>query len=73
MTALEVLQSAQFITVRDRRYVVLPADDWEAFVDWLEDVEDSKVVREAIDMLKRAGNDREKAGWLKWQDVANDL
>jgi hypothetical protein len=73
MTGLEALQSVQYVTVQDRRLAVVDLDDWEAMVEWLETVEDVKVAKEAYEQLKAAGGDRERAGWLKWDNVKEDL
>jgi hypothetical protein len=69
MILSESLQSAQFVTIKEKRFVVIPAEDWEALIDWLEDLEDDRIVKESLDQLKGAGGDRKKAGWLKWDDV----
>jgi len=69
MTALEVLQSVQFVTVKGERLAVVSADEWEAMIEWLETLEDTQIAREAFAVLKAAGGDREKAGWLRWDDV----
>lgn len=73
MTGLEALQSVQYVTVEGKRFAVIDMDDWEALVEWLEDVEDSQIVREALDQLEDAGNDSLRAGWLDWDDIKNDL
>ena len=69
MRGLEVLQSVQFVNVKGKRFALLDADVWEALVEWLEDLEDTAIARDALAELKAAGNDYEKAGWLKWEDV----
>jgi len=73
MTGLEALQSVQFISVKGKRLAVLDAEDWEALVDWLETLEDAGVVRRALDQLKAAGGDRERAGWREWKAVSGEL
>ncbi len=73
MTGLEVLQSVQFVNVKGKRFALLDADVWEALVEWLEDLEDAAIARDALAELKAAGNDYEKAGWLKWEDVKGEL
>ncbi|MFB2974782.1 hypothetical protein [Microseira sp. BLCC-F43] len=73
MTGLEVLQSVQFVTVKGKRLAVLNADDWEALIEWLEDLEDLQISRQALAELKAAGGDYEYAGWLKWDDVEAQL
>ncbi len=73
MTGIEVLQSAQFVTVKGQRLVVLSAEDWDALVEWLEDLEDARIAKEAISELKSANGDRKKAGWLEWSEVEEQL
>lgn len=73
MTALEALQSVQFVTVKGKRFALVNADDWEAVVEWIETLEDVDIAKEAIAELKAAGGDREKAGWLEWDAVEAEL
>ena len=51
MTALEALQSVQFVTVNGQRLAVLHADDWEWVVEWLGTLEDVALTHEAIRRL----------------------
>jgi hypothetical protein len=73
MTALDALQSVQFVTVNGRRLAILDAADFDTVIEWLETVEDGKVVQQALAELKAAGGNRAKAGWLKWEDVEGQL
>lgn len=73
MTALEALQSVQFVTIHGRRLAILSADEWEMLVEWLETLEDIQVVRQALEELAAAGGDRQRAGWLRWDEVEGDL
>lgn len=73
MTGLEALQSVQYVTVEDRRLAVVELDEWEAMVEWLETLEDVEAARQAHEQLKAAGGDRKRAGWLKWDDVKEEL
>ena len=73
MTALDALQSIQYVTVKGKRLAVLDADDLEKALEWLEDVEDSQLVRQSLAELRAANGDREKAGWLKWDSVKDSL
>ncbi|MBC6422893.1 MAG: hypothetical protein GDA43_23565 [Hormoscilla sp. SP5CHS1] len=73
MTGLEVLQSVQFVTVEGKRLAVLSAEDWEAMIEWLENVEDVQIAQSAFAQLQAAGGDRSKAGWLKWDSVEKEL
>jgi hypothetical protein len=73
MTGLEALQSVQYVTVKDKRLAVIEADDWEALIEWLETVEDVEIAKEAFAELEAAGGNRERAGWLRWDDIKEDL
>ena len=73
MTGLDALQSAQFVTLNGKRMVVLDGDDYEALIEWLETLEDASIVRQALADLKAAGGDRQKAGWLRWDEVDGQL
>ena len=73
MTALEVLESVQYVTVKGKRLAIVSADEWEAMIEWLETLEDAELAKEAVAQLKAAGGDRERAGWRKWDDVKEDL
>ena len=73
MTGLEALQSVQYVTVKGKRFAVVSVDDWDALVEWLETLEDIQVAREAFAELKASGGDRERAGWLRWEDVEEEL
>lgn len=73
MTALEALQSVQYVTVKGRRLAVLNADDWECVVEWLETLEDVDIAQQACRVLQDANGNREKAGWLRWDDVKDQI
>jgi hypothetical protein len=73
MTVLEALQSVQFVTVKGKRLAVISADEWEALIEWLETLEDVQIARTAFADLKAAGSDRAVAGWLKWDEVEQEL
>ncbi len=69
MLGLEALQSVQYVTVKGKRFAVLEEEDWEALIEWLETLEDLEIARQAAATLRKAGGDREKAGWLRWEEV----
>ena len=73
MTGLEALQSVQYVTVKGKRFAVVSVADWDALVEWLETLEDIQVAREAFAELKASGGDRERAGWLRWEDVEEEV
>lgn len=73
MTGLEALQSVQYVTAKGKRFAVLEAENWEALIGWLEDLEDVQIAKRALAELKAAEGDRRKAGWLSWDDVKDEL
>ena len=73
MTGLEALQSVQYVEAKGRRFAVVPSEEWETLVEWLETLEDLQAARTAFAELKKAGGDRERAGWLRWDDVKDQL
>lgn len=73
MTALDALQSVQFVSAKGKRFAVVSAEDWEALIEWLETLEDTQIARQAFAELQAAGGDRERAGWLKWDAAADEI
>jgi hypothetical protein len=73
MNGLNALQSVQFVTVKGKRLAVLNYDDWEALIEWIETLEDLQIAQTAFAQLKMAEGDRDRAGWLKWNDVEQEL
>jgi hypothetical protein len=73
MSGLEALQSVQYVTVKGVRLAVIGIEDWEALIEWLETVEDVQAAQRAYDALRAQHGDRERAGWLKWDDVQDEL
>ena len=73
MTGLEALQSVQYVSAKGKRFAVLDLQDWEAMVDWLETVEDLQIARGAYERLRAAGGDRDRAGWLEWDSLREEL
>jgi len=73
MTGLDALQSVQFVTAEGKRFAVVSAEDWEALIEWLETLEDAQIARQAFAELKASGGDRRRAGWLEWDEVADEI
>ena len=73
MTGLDILQSVQFATVKGKRLAILSVDDWEALIEWLEKLEDERIVRKALAQLKAAGGSRRKAGWITWKKTVSEI
>ena len=73
MSGLEILQSVQYVTVEGKRLAVVDAEDWELLIEWLETLEDIEAAEQAFEELKAASGDRQRAGWLRWDDVKRVL
>ena len=73
MTGLEALQSVQYATVKGERFAIINMDDRETLIEWLETLEDVQIARQAFAELKALGGDRERAGWLRWVEVKEEL
>ena len=73
MTGLEALQSVQYVTVKDQRLAVVSIDEWEAMIEWLETLEDVQIAKQAFAELQAHVGDRKRAGWLRWDDVKEEL
>lgn len=69
MSGLEALQSVQFVTWEGRRHAIMDGGDWDALVEWLENIEDVQAARQAYHALKEADGDSKKAGWLRWDEI----
>ena len=52
---------------------VLNIDDWEALIEWLETLEDVQIAEQTYKELEAFDGDRERAGWLKWDEVRETL
>jgi hypothetical protein len=73
MTGLEVLQSVEFLKIKGTQVAVLDVENWQALIEWLETLEDWQIAKQALNELKAAGGNRDRAGWLKWDDVESEL
>ena len=73
MTGLEALQSVQYVTVGKTRFAVISVDDWETLIEWLETLEDTQLAKEAFAELRAFDGNRERAGWLRWDEVKEEL
>ena len=67
------MQSVEFISLKGKQVAVLNLEDWQALIEWLGTLEDVQIARKAFDDLKAAGGNRKRAGWLKWDDVEQEL
>ncbi|MEM7537770.1 MAG: hypothetical protein AAF639_36705 [Chloroflexota bacterium] len=73
MTALEAIQTVQYMTVKQKRFAILEAESWEKLLSWLESLEDSRIVKQAYQELDAANGDREKADWRQWDELKTEL
>ena len=70
-TLSQILSSVQFVSANNgRRLAVLDADDWDGLIEWLEDLEDQRIVRAALERL-RAGP--ETSGALPLEAALDEL
>jgi hypothetical protein len=67
------LKSVQYVEIEGKRFAVVPVEDWEAMIEWLEGLEDLDIARRALAEVREAAGDRERAGWLRWDDVREEL
>jgi len=73
MIGIKALESVQFINLKGRQVAVLSVEDWQALIEWLETFEDIQIAQKAFELLKVNGNNRQSAGWMKWDDVEQEL
>ncbi len=73
MTGLEVLQSVKFLNLKGKQVAVLDVETWQALIEWLETLEDWQIAKKALNELKAACGNRQRADWLKWDDVESEL
>ena len=67
----QVLPSVQFVNAPDgNRLAILQADDWEKLIEWLEDVEDHRIIAKAKDRLLKGP---QLAGALPLESVLDEL
>ena len=64
----ELLKSVQFVVGQDGKPAAVQLDmaTWQALLDWLEEVEDRRIVQEILPRLRQAP---QKTGALRWDDV----
>jgi hypothetical protein len=70
-TLSQILTSVQFLNAPNgRRLAVLDADDWAGLIEWLEDMEDQRVIQGTLERL-RAGP--EASGALPLEAALDEL
>ncbi len=68
---VEILSSVQFVLAPGgRRLDALDADDWDGLMEWLEDIEDQRVVEAARERLRVGPED---SGATPLEDALDDL
>ncbi len=66
-----ILTSVQFTTTPNgRRLAVLSADDWERLIEWLEDLEDRRIIEAAQEHLRTGP---EEAGAIPLEQALREL
>jgi hypothetical protein len=59
------LQSVEFLKIKGKQVAVLDVETWQSLIEWLETLEDLQIAKQALNELKAAGGNRDRAGWLK--------
>jgi hypothetical protein len=72
MAGLKALPCVQCVSVKGERFAVVNIEHWEALLEWLETSGDVPIAREAYATLKASGGDRERAGWLRGDEVKRE-
>ncbi len=74
MPAAGALHSVQYVTDASgqRTGVLLDMETWSALLRWIDDATDTKIAVKALTELHAAGGRPEKAGWVAWEDAAED-
>ncbi|WP_204103478.1 MULTISPECIES: hypothetical protein [Spirulina sp. CCY15215] len=73
MTALNLLRSLKFQELEGKQVAILELEDWHNLLNFLETLEDIQIVKTALHDLQETEGDRQKAGWLKWNEVEEEL
>jgi len=68
---LELLKSVQFVVDSDGNPAAVQLDmaTWQSLLDWVEEVDDRKFVREVLPRLRQPP---QQAGALRWDDVKEE-
>lgn len=74
MEVAELLQSVRFVVGPKGRPTdaVIGIEVWEKLIDWMEDLEDTQIVRNGLTRLEAAGS-HTAAGLLPWTEVDRSL
>ncbi|MFQ5633319.1 MAG: hypothetical protein ACE5I1_31525, partial [bacterium] len=50
--------------------VLLDIQNWEAILDWIENITDTEIAINVLQELKAAAGRPQAAGWLEWDKVS---
>ena len=67
------MQSVKFLNLKGQQVAVLDVETCQALIEWLETLEDWQIAKKALNELKAAAGNRQRADWLKWNDVESEL
>lgn len=68
---IEALQSAQFLVDANgqRIAVQLSLTAWETLLNWIEDLEDKAIIKEALPKLQSLREHSDNPDWVDWSAV----
>lgn len=71
---INILRQVQFLVNSQGQKVAvqMQISDWEALLEWIENQEDEKIVKSALNSLENVGGNPQKAGWLAWDAVKDE-
>jgi hypothetical protein len=56
------LQSVDFLKRKGKQVAVLDVETWQKLIAWLQTLEDLQIAKQALNELKAAGGNRDRAG-----------
>ncbi|MBE9146758.1 hypothetical protein [Planktothrix mougeotii] len=71
---INILRQVQFLVNSQGQKVAIQMQisDWEALLEWIENQEDEKIVKSALNSLESVGGSPQKAAWLAWDAVKDE-
>ena len=61
------MQSVEFLKIKGKQVAILDVENWQPLIEWLETLEDLQITKQALNKLKAARGNRDRAGWLDWE------
>ena len=58
------MQSVEFLKIKGKQVAILDVANWQPLIEWLETLEDLQITKQALNKLKAARGNRDRAGWL---------